>query len=108
MQVTTEIDPTEPRHGGNSSSAAAFASGKARHQGERERIFALIESSPAGLTSKEIGRLLHKEIHTFSGRLTQLKQAWRIAANASAARSRLWTTFVRGLKRKSRRTLPPH
>lgn len=76
--TTTEIDPTEPRHGGNASSAAAYESSKAQHASDRERIYALIESSPAGLTSKEIGRLLQKEIHTFSGRLTQLKQTWRI------------------------------
>lgn len=65
------------RHRGNLQSEAANKRVHSTKNSVLEEIYRLIAAS-AGLTSKEIGSLLNKQLNTFSGRLRELKNAGRI------------------------------
>jgi hypothetical protein len=70
-------DVTARKHHGNRASEAAHAKGSHQHASLREQIFEMIAHAD-GLTSKELGHRLGRPIHTFSGRLSQLKAEGRI------------------------------
>jgi hypothetical protein len=66
-------DITVRRHHGNAASRDANLLSSAVHVRDKEAIYALLRSTPSGLTSKEIGFTLNKPLNTFSGRISQLK-----------------------------------
>lgn len=65
------------KHKGNERSEAANRKVNATKTSVAQTIYSLIAAS-AGLTSKEIGVKLGKEIHTFSGRISKLKADGKI------------------------------
>lgn len=65
-------DITANKHHGNAASETAFRKGNARHQAAREKICQLLQRED--MTSKEIAERTGWAMHTFSGRLTELKR----------------------------------
>lgn len=71
------FDVCESRHRGNPASEAANPS--ARHKRDlHEQILRLLECGP--MTSKEIGAHLGREMHVFSGRVSELLATGEIVA----------------------------
>ncbi len=75
--ATCPVDITARKHKGNAESIAANPS-ELRKRESHERILTLLRES--NLTSKEIAARLGVEIHTISGRLSELKQMGKIVA----------------------------
>jgi CRP-like cAMP-binding protein len=71
-------DISANRHGGNTVNVLAFRRGEARYANARETIYTLIAESSDGMTSKEIAQRTGWALHTFSRRLTELKDAGKI------------------------------
>lgn len=67
-------DITKSRHKNNPASNAAFERGQSSHEAAKQRVYELIAESQ-GITSKEIAERLGWSLHTFSGRISQLKAA---------------------------------
>jgi DNA-binding MarR family transcriptional regulator len=66
-------DITSNRHGGNEASRVAFIKSEPFHKSQRVRIYEMIAES-SGLTSKDIAKKTGWAMHTFSGRITKLKE----------------------------------
>lgn len=65
-------DITANRHKNNPASVQAWERGHSSHEAAKQRVYELIADSQ-GITSKEIAQKLGWALHTFSGRISQLK-----------------------------------
>lgn len=70
-------DITSGKHKGNPASNSAFERGQSSHEAAKQRVYEMIADSK-GITSKEIAERLGWALHTFSGRISQLKAAGKI------------------------------
>ena len=70
------------KYGEGKANVLAFrsSSGEARYASARVTIYTLIAQSSDGLTSKEIAQRTGWALHTFGGRLAELKAAGKIRA----------------------------
>ena len=82
MTTQAELfDICRTKHRGNAQSNAANPA-KFSKQRDRSLVYELIRDS-AGITSKEIAEVLGRPLHTFSGRISELKRDQRIAVRGA-------------------------
>lgn len=67
-------DITSNKHRGNVASVKAFRKGHGAHESTRRQIFTMLSETTSGLTSKEIAMRTGWALHTFSGRLAEMKR----------------------------------
>lgn len=71
------LDITAQKHRGNTASNDAYSLGAPHHCAVREAIFTHLQQF-GPMTSKEIGRAFSMSLHTFSGRLSEMRRSGRI------------------------------
>jgi predicted HTH transcriptional regulator len=71
-------DTTTTKHSNGMAKVLVFPRNSARYANAREIIYALIAESSDGMTSREIAQRTGWALHTFGGRLAELKAAGKI------------------------------
>ncbi len=59
---------------GNNANHAAYRNSPGAHESTRQQIYAMISASSAGMTAREIAEKTGWALHTFSGRLAEMKR----------------------------------